>query len=684
MIDVPASDLTYQKINFSRNRLEHRIPPADTGIVDRSSIQYLVDILVPEYSRSSTFTEMTPGPIPVRERPAVVQGSTTILEGAFLRIEELLDGFLEYKKPDSKQNTLKVAAQLTMPYQVREEVLSTVTTRTKQWILKAGIRREDEGFLDIFWTSLQAEKQRFLTWQPDLKHVTYAQEEYLYFLLNFTPLPSQVKLRGQLFFTDGSHSDAQTFKTLNSPFLNDVLIVPVGMQVLDLLTYVPVGKQLWRYQVWLSNESDAKFSEVRTYFYDAEPGLSRFLLFSNSLGGFDTLRMRGKASEQVKVSRTTAQRDTPADSGVEFSDIYVTYIEGDRELTVSTGYLRYENIQLLEYLQELLFAEEIYLITDKGHLPLELVSNQLLTNDDDADLVARTFTFKRANKERSYSILPAAPATSVRATAWRGVETRYVLDSLGKRTGMVLPARLEKYYIDDNSVVFPYTSKPNVPGDENYIPPSPAPGVAAGSTPYPSAGIVRETTFKRQGCASGLEGTTATIIIAAGKYGGEASGDADILAEAEYASKNTQEYVNMNGACVAAENYEITVPAAHFHFRTNAPSQVGIYNTATTPNRGNIQALQGQTGIYIFPTASNDLDFPIDNTAYYYHVYGTPGQTYQVRVYRNGVMRKNQNITMNASGYENAYMFDVILTTEGYSTYSPASGDKFYIKVLPL
>ena len=684
MIDVPATGLTYQKLNFSRNRLEHRIPPADTSLDDRSSIQYLVDILVPEYSRSSTFTEMTPAPIPVRERPAVVQGSTTILEGAFLRLEDILDGFLEYKKPDSKQNTLKVAAQLTMPYQVREEVLDNVTTRTKQWVIKAGIRREDEGFLDIFWTSLQAEEQRFLTWQPDSKHITSTQEEYLYFVLNFTPLPSQVKLRGRLFFTDGSHTDAQTFKTLNSPFLNDVLIVPVGITALGILNAVPSGKQLWRYEIWLSNESDAKFSQVRNYFYDAEPGLSRFLLFSNSLGGFDTLRMRGKASEQVKVSRTTAQRDTPADSGVEFSDIYVTYIEGDRELTVSTGYLRYENIQLLEYLQELLFAEEIYLITEKGHLPLELVSNQLLTNDDDADLIARTFTFRRANKERSYSALPAAPAVSTRAMGWRGVETRHVLNGFGKRTGMVVPARLERYYLDDGSVVFPYTTKPNVPGDDNYIPPTPAPGVVAGSTPYPSAAIVRETTFKKQGCASGLEGTTATITIPIAKYGGENPDDANLLAEAEYRSKNTQAYVNENGACVAAENYEVTVPADHFHFRTNAPAQVGVYNTAITPNRGNIQALQGQVGPYIFPPASNDLDFPIDNTAFYYHIYGTPGQTYQVRVYRNGVMRKNQNITMNTSGYENAYMFDVILTTEGYSTYSPASGDKFYIKVLPL
>ena len=406
MIDVPASGLVYQKLCFSRNKIEQRIPPANPSLTDRSSIRYLVDVLVPEYPRAVALSKMTPAPIPVREKPAIVQGTATILEGAFLRLEDLLDGYLQYQKPNFQQKNISVAATLTMPFAVQELVLGVLTQRDKKWVIKAGLRREDEGFLEAFWTNEQSAKQRFLTWQPDRKLVTSGQEEYLYFVLNFTPLPTQVKLRGKLFFADGSRSEILTLKTLNNAFLNDVLIVPVGVEALELLQLVPVGKQLLRYEVWLSNENNYKFSEVKTYFYDfSAMSESKCLLFSNSLGGFDTLRLTGKATEQLKVSRTVAQRDIPADAGIEFSDLFVSFIEGEREITVSTGYLRYDTTQTLEYLQELLLAEEIFWVTEKGHLPMDLVSNQLITNDDDADLIARTFTFRRANKERSFSSL---------------------------------------------------------------------------------------------------------------------------------------------------------------------------------------------------------------------------------------------------------------------------------------
>lgn len=680
MIDVPASGLVYQKLSFSRNRLEHRVPPVDPEMEDRSGLRYLVDILVPEFLRSVDFVEMTPAPIPVREKPALIQGSTTILEGAFLRLEDLLDGYLEYKKPNFRQNTLAIAGTLTMPFCVREEVLSTTTVRDKQWIIKGGLRREDEGYLDIFWTQEQAAKQRFLTWQPDLKNVTATQEEYLYFVLNFTPLPSQVKLRGRVFFTDGTVSETATFKILSSPFLNDVLIAPVGIEAFGLLGLVPEGKQLWRYEVWLSNEEDRKFSEVRTYFYDSGGGLSRQLLFCNSLGGFDTLRLVGKATEQLKVSRAVAQRDVPADVGVEFSDLYVTYIEGEREMTVSTGYLRYETTAKLEYLQELLLAEEIYLITEKGHLPMELVTNQLLTNDDDADLIARTFTLRRANKERSYSSLTAAPAATVRPTGWRGTDVRHVLDAYGKRTGLIVPARLEKYYLDDSSTYFPYTNKPNLQGDDDYIQPAVAADVAVGSTPFASVAISRLTTLKRNNCPAGEEGAAILIDIPAGKYGGEAAGDADRLAEAEYTQKNTQEYVNQNGLCEIPYTYIWAVPAGHFHYRANLPAKCTIGNLGA-PYYGNSVRMSYDAGSYWFEPGSNDLDFPTSAVSGLWNltISGAAGTQKRLRLYRNGTLYSDQTITFSSGG---VYVKQLASDSAGdYVAGLPANLDKLYVYI---
>ncbi|MCX6216566.1 DUF5977 domain-containing protein [Spirosoma sp.] len=689
MIDTLKTDLTFLPLHLGRNRIEHNIEPVDPTLEDRSGLRYYLDIYIPAYRQSPELERLLK--LPGAEKPPLLKGGASIFEGAFFRLDELLNDALERTKPEFKQEGMSVIVSLTMPVELRESIENngivipgSEITRPKIWIIKAGLNEEDfAGWGDQFFDKYLLETRSFLTSQPDGKVIGSQQEEYLYFLLNQSPAPASVKRRIEVTFEDLS---TQTLDkgSLEGVGLYQVICAPMGPQALGLNS---LPKRVRSYKVWLSNQANERLSEVRTYRIDPRyRQQERFILFSNSRGGWDTLRLIGEGSETLKTSRTLAEVDRPLGAALDFPEIKIVNLTGERELTVSTGWIERNAKQTLAYLDELLLSEELYIVTDKGHFPLDITTNSLLDSEDSADLISRTFTFKRTTPVQNFSALPAAPLSAARPTSWRGLGLVYMLDSLGKRNGRGRPIRLQKYYTDDNSLYKPRTEKPNIQGDPDFIADFLLPGGVTGSTPYPSAAITRETTYSRNNCGVDMVGGPLTISIPAGKYGGEAPGDADALAEAEYKAKNTQAYVNQYGTCTSApELYQVAIPSGHWHFRANDPSRVTVHwwggyaPTGATnhmgtivPDIGNIWFLQGQTGPYILPAGANDLNFPALSNDWRFAIKGPAFSTLNLKIYRNGTLILNYTHTTDREGYD-------------YQSFPPpANGDLFYFKLTTL
>lgn len=684
MLDFLADYLVFQALSLTRNRLSHNMVAADPDTYpDRDLLKYLLTVKVPDYPGSTAFVDLLT--IPNREKPPVVEGAVSRYDGANFSFEGLLDGLLKRQKPTFRQTAITTLTELTTPFCLVETMqyngvnVSTLT-RAPQWAAKAGLTESDfDQWGSRFFSTYQSTERRFLTWQPDHKRIAVDQEEYLYFVLNFTPLPSIIKLRAVATFTDGSRENYTPLQLRSAQF-GQVVCVPVGAHILSFNQ----SKTLQSYQVWLSNENNHRLSEIRTYHLDHRfQAQQRAILFSNSFHTYDTLRLTGTAVESLKVQRYTADRERPLNAPADFSEFHIIDRIGEREITISTGFFERNVAANLRYLDELLLSEEWFLITDRNHEPLELATSQLVDHDDIPDLVARTFQFKFVRQQNSFSRLPVAPPAPERPTYWKPEGLRYLLDGFGKRTGMVRPLKLVKYYVADNTAVSPLTQKPNAAGDPNYVAEYVDGGIAVGSTPYPSALITRETTYVRtsSNCAPGLEGGPATVVIAATKYGGEQPGDADALAEAEYNSLNTQAYADANGSCTLNADYTATVPAGHFQYRSNVPAKVGLYRlTGAYPgDQGNTPDLQSVVGSYIFPVGSNALNFPI-STAFYFRVYGAARAAYTLKVYQNGVLRKSVTGNFNPDGYDNHYLFDQVGI--GAGLYSPVSPDRFYIQLV--
>lgn len=567
MIDAIATDQSYLPLKLSRNKLTHIIEAADTSLINRASLKYFLTIQVPIFPFSDTFEDLHTSE--GREKPLDDQSGIQIYAGAEFRYNSgrngKLDGLLSYTKPRWNQKNMGVSLSQTIAFFLKEEVtggvpaVNTSSQLSKMYAIKAGLANEDfYAYGENFFKSWQIGARQFLTWQPNYKRVCCDQEEYLYFLMNFTPKPQEIKLRYQYYLADGTTSEALTAMALLNPLLYSVISCPVGPDALS------IPDDAVRYDVWLTNEGNKRVSEIRSYIMDhINEVYDRSILFVNSLGGWDTLRLTGQAQRTLTVAQTVAELERPADAGVDFSELKIINIEGEYQLSISTGYFKRDAIAYLKYLDELLLSEEIYLITDKGHRPLQLTTSQMVDEYDNSDLIARTFGFRILDTIENYSNLPATEPVSERATTWRGLSLKHILDGYGKRTGKLGFERLQKVYLDDNSSVKPYTVKLNTQGDPDYLEPITDSYIIPGSTPFPNVEISKAGSYSRANCQDGYLGGPATITILANTYGGESEGDADALAQAKYDSMNTQGYANTNGTCTV-NNVPIRFGIKHF------------------------------------------------------------------------------------------------------------------------
>ncbi|MVM36141.1 hypothetical protein GO755_39380 [Spirosoma sp. HMF4905] len=681
-IDPLNTSLAFLPVQFSRNKIEQVMDPANTSLPSRDGLRYFLELLIPNFAGSTTFERLVK--MPGSEKPPTNQAGMVVYEGAFFQLDELLDGFLSFTKPAFGAKDMAIISTLTMPYIVKESVenngvllAESVKQNASQWLLKAGLNERD--FLawgSSFFTSYMSENRPFLTWQPDGKTIGENQQEYVYFLLNFSPAPASIIRRYRVHYTNGTYETLE-YGALSGGQPFQVVSVPVHPAALNLNPAM-----VDYYEVWLADQDRNRLSQVRTYRVDhSYRSQERWLLFANSLGGWDTMRLLGEGAETLTTERTTAELERPAGAPADYSELRVIHLVGSREITVSTGYFEQAAHHQLKYLDELMLSKEIYLVDSRGHQALEMVTNSLVDKEDNTDLLARNFTFRFSTPQMNHSTMPAAPATPARPMKWQGAGVVQILDSYGKRTGKGRSLKLQRYYADTNTLFKPITEKPNQPGDPDYIESLPLPGVVAGSTPYPSQALTRVTTYKRTTCTGGDIGDVATITIPAGKYGSEISqADADSKAEAEYSLLNTQVYADTYGSCTAApELYVVAVPAGEWRYRANNGNKFAFewYQPGDpgTIKIGNTWDLQGQSRAYVYAQYSTDLNFPVRPSDWRFSVYGTPVSSVNLMIYQNGVLRYNQNITMNSDGYQYMGLNDKVTL---------ASMDRLYFKATQL
>ncbi|MCU0336343.1 MAG: DUF5977 domain-containing protein [Sediminibacterium sp.] len=663
-MDEILAGLKHLPLKLTRNKLTIHIDAATPTNPIRSGMLTYAEIYVPEAYQSPNYILVSKRM--GSEKPVSILSGLPFYYGTDFDIEKILDGKVSYCPPNLKINEIQLCPTLTVPYKVRsyiekdrQIIVGTEQNSTTEFALKGGLKADDfAGWKDEFFTTYFNEKLPFLTNSSSEKEISRDQPEYLYFLVNIFPKPTTLKLRITLYFNDGT-DDIFTIKTVQNVEQYSVYSIPAGFSNLGLEIHENIVKKIVSYELWVSNQDDKRISEVRTFTLDERYYRNdRYIVFSNSLGGYDTMRVTGVGRETLKVTKQSGERELESNYLPSSSDIFVTGIEGRPETTINTGFL---DADATAYLAEILFSEDIYILTKDGLVPVILVDDSLMTIEDNVDLTSRNLTFTHAKKETAFSALPVAPTVATRELRWEpsGPYCVYSPDT-GLSTGFQGATTLTLVYADNGEPVKGVPPKNNTPGTEGYVPPQISSACGNNYAPFKNVSIARLGTYRKNDCVGGF-GDFANIVVSANLYGGLTQAEADNRAEAHWNFLNTQEFANQNALCIASpEFYTLNPipPVSRFNFRYafgagvsgvvyihGGPGANGDNNAVVFGNHWAIQNNVNPNSILYSP-GRNDCIIANDLAGHrYYITFFGYNQNRRMRLFVNGILKEDISVT---------------------------------------
>lgn len=187
-------------------------------------------------------------------------------------------------------------------------------------------------------------KENFLTWQPQVKPVTYYSPEWLTYYAVET---CRIKLK--VYFEDGTSSET----TLSSPSAGTCCTLNLQYGVVSGKFS---GKRPTYYDVWVESTGGQRLTYVQRYI--GSPRRSEdenWYLFENSLGGLDSLRAYGALEDAPEYEHNVSQLD----------GVLTEYrVDTSRKYTRNTGSL---TPQESAWLQDMFSSRQKYAYTASGY-----------------------------------------------------------------------------------------------------------------------------------------------------------------------------------------------------------------------------------------------------------------------------------------------------------------------------
>jgi hypothetical protein len=644
---LPASAIA---LDMTRNPIVVNILAHEpVTLIDRTGLSYELEVYIPTSYGASTWKLL--GTVEAREEPVETVGSVDIYAGAFFEISGLLDAVLETSKPAFLQEKISVNSQMVTPYYCvakiynNDELVDTQELASR-YAIKAGVSELDyELYKDSFFTTFIGGERRFLSYKPVTEVVQGGGLEYLNFLTNYSADINSIHVKMYCRLKNGKTREG-IVKTLDGVMPMNVYCIPVEF-----------ATDVESCSVWLLNQDDLRISEVRNYLVD--PRYKRRLkriLFENSLGVYETFNFFGESAETVNISRQVGERFIGYSYLAESSESVTRSIRANRELSIA---INWASKGVAEFLTDLMYSKNVFLETDRSHLPLTPIDESYVVDNDAEDWAGRRFLFSIGKTETNYSNLPTPELVAERPKGWRQLTTACQLDSRGRYNGYLQVVTIERYYLDNGELVLPRQIKPNINGEDGYIVPVLSGSCAPASTPYLSAAISRAGSYRRNNCTGELWGNYPTINIAAGAWGSLLNlADANTKAENEWLSLDTQVYANANGACdVSPYLYTIPggVPSGRFWTRLQTPSKSQTTLSAISwqyvgdPGHrpGNGWWNQEQANLTdVAPTDTWDVSFPVKaGSGYSFTLYLNGGPSRTFKYYINGILKQSGTYT---------------------------------------
>lgn len=219
-------------------------------------------------------------------------------------------------------------------------------------------------------------KANFLTWQPQVKKVTYSTPEYLTFYA-----VSDCVVRLKAYFNEGEATTSEEIELYNAS---------AGSAYTLPMEYAVIAAKLDSrfpsfYDVWVEDTVGARLTYVQRYVAsDILSEREHWILFENSLGGIDTIRAYGQCDFTADHTHNIAVID---EVSTEYS------VDTERIFEKSTGYLTpQERTWLLDFLP----SAQKYIFAGNALRPIVVTEDNTAYTEEDLPS-EYTFSYKYAD-----------------------------------------------------------------------------------------------------------------------------------------------------------------------------------------------------------------------------------------------------------------------------------------------
>jgi len=294
----------------------------------------------------------------------------------YVYLNNLIDSLLEYALPIFSDQQTDASSEMIAFYILWAEgteddltpALSNSETTHIRYVIKGGIERKKYSRNNFFRNYFNTVKP-FFTWQPDYKMVQMNEPVFITAFVADNTLTGR-RLRIVITKFDGSTvtHDINSF-AIDGKFLYHLNVSPTFLNLVTLASTTNIAS----YSVALQNISDgSNVIAPRTFMIDYRPAYTYYdLLWINSLGGVDTIRVRGDVT--VGLNKDTAQ----VSAGLDLNDWNATQKKGDVAIQRNLrndyykgdiGYVEDDCAQ--DALKEILQSTQVFMHLDSRWVPV--------------------------------------------------------------------------------------------------------------------------------------------------------------------------------------------------------------------------------------------------------------------------------------------------------------------------
>ena len=404
---------------FSKNPIIYKIQSTSYSGLDNYRV--VIRVFFETILNSGTFTQI----VEIEDTPDE-NGFTSwpiqaIIESAMMENTSLQVPVIDSNTPYLADNTRRFRIEYAEKYG-QPAAIQSFTAASNVTAIHGGI--DMHVFADTDYIAGITVANPFLTWMPDGQKVSLSQAAYLSWY-NYKGSTVGLTLSWSAFSALGVVIQSGSYTNV-SVDNGRTLVLPVGPKELGITNADAV-----KYRVTMidTNDGDNSVAPAITYYIDRKPThCERSILWFNSFNLPETLRLTGRTTISLNISRQNFHRTLPNDFNPLDGEILQHNADWSAGYIYRSGYLRKSDIDAL---QDMLIRNILFEITSDGYYRMHLTDKKY--NITECLQFLHQLQFSGIRSIRPINFSRVAISSSSSGAFWVISNTGYYLTASGGR-----------------------------------------------------------------------------------------------------------------------------------------------------------------------------------------------------------------------------------------------------------